>query len=203
MEINIDWEVIYHLRIVSLNTTWKLNLSQIYRLPLLQKIFKYEGFRDDSYMEESILSKELTAFKYFENTDLKKKEYFMIIENIFDEDPKLTPEVLNLLKDINWIFDIPEKAWILGQHQIYQILNPEYKFEFNTAIYQCVNCKIKVTKDLLNLKQECKFHGELIKAEKSYGSVLCCTSCGLESVNLSFITKCHTLPKHCFVIIKN
>ena len=124
MGTEIDWEITYNLRIVSLNTTWILNLSQINRLPLLKNIFKYENFKDDSYLEESKL--QIDNFYYHQESILKKKEYFLIIENIFDEDPLLPPDCYNFLNNINWIFEIQESEWNFAQKSVYKILNPNY-----------------------------------------------------------------------------
>ncbi|VVU94739.1 hypothetical protein CPAV1605_464 [seawater metagenome] len=198
---NIDWEIIYKIRIVSLNTTWVLNQSQIYRLPLLKNILNCNGdFKEDSYL--NISQAESNDFHYFENSILNKKEYNIILENIFEEDTELTPETVNLLFKIDWIFELPEEKWSLGQHQIYKILNPLYHKEINLTIYECINCKIKITEDLLNIKQECKFHGEIIKSTRHYGDLLNCKNCGFEINGTSLRPPCLSLPKHCFVLLK-
>ena len=191
----IDWEVIYNIRIVSLNSIWRLNSSQLYRLPLLKKIFHYDGFRDDSYLEESEIEK-LNNFSYFENITLKKKEYFIILEDIFEEDHQISPETINFLKDINWIFEIPEKDWSLPQKQIYKLVNPEYDYIQN--LYECINCKIKTTKEFIEMENECRFH--LNKLE--FNNDLICESCGYSFINGSGLNSgCKYLPKHIFVPI--
>ena len=202
MEKDIDWEIIYNLRIVSLNTTWKLNLSQINRLPLIKNIFSHQNFRDDSYLEESNIS--VDNFKYFSESILKKKEYFLIIENIFDEDPMLSPDCYKLLENIDWIFEKVESEWNFAEKTVYQILNPSYELYNLEKLYQCINCKIKVNSSLLFLDQECHFHCDLAKLERNYGEVLYCSSCGTEVSSINAKPPCKTLPKHCFIrYIKN
>ena len=40
MENNsIIWEENFHIRILSLNTSWNLNKSEIYKIPVLKNIF--------------------------------------------------------------------------------------------------------------------------------------------------------------------
>jgi len=193
MENNpIIWEENFHIRILSLNTTWNLNKSEIYKIPVLKNIFLNESFMKKSITTEE----ELEDIEFIPNYKYIKKNNYIILEDIFEENLELIPTVCNLLRDIKWIFNENQKNWCVSKKKTYQLLNPTFEFN-NKKIYKCINCKIIV--DSLEEQGECQFHPERILITRNYGKLSVCANCGYDFTSIGTNIGCKKLGKHVFV----
>lgn len=196
MENNsIIWEENFHVRILSLNTSWNLNKSEICKIPVLKNIFLNESFMKQSITEEE----ELTGIQFIPNHKYIKKDNYIILKDIFEDNIELIPTICNLLKDISWIFNENQKKWCISKKKTYQLLNPSFEFN-NKKFYKCINCKIIVDslEDNLEDQNECRFHPEKIIVKRNYGEIPLCGSCGYDYTSINTNNGCKKLKSHVF-----
>ena len=163
----------YHIRILSINSTWKLNGSQLFRIPILNNIFCNSNFLKESKtivtpIEETFIPGE----KYV------KKDHYIILNDIFEQDTLLPPITSKYLKNIDWIFGSKDIDWNIEQKKTYQVLNPSYIIN-QKKYYKCINCNIQ--SDDPNLEGECRFHPSKISLKtKEATERILCGECGFE-----------------------
>ena len=188
--------VSFHIRILSLNTTWNLNKSEIYRIPVLKNIFLNENFMKQSITED----KELEDINFISNHKYIKKDHYIILEDIFEANVELIPTICNLLKDIKWIFNDNQKDWCVSKKRTYQLLNPTFEFEESKKFYKCINCKIIVDnlEGSFEEQDECQFHPERIIVKRNYGKITLCGSCGYDYTSINTNLGCKKLKNHVF-----
>ena len=161
MEEQLIWEKFYNVRIISLNTSWRVNESQLKRLPYIYHMFGKSGFKDRSYYQEkiTIIEKEESLENF--SKDIHRLEKFIVLKDIYDDEPKIKSHILQYLYNIDWIFTKDETMWIEGEKIAYQLLNPEYQLSPSEKIYICINCGIKaIDENVETIKStECIFYG--------------------------------------------
>ena len=85
IDTNKYWEQYYHIRILSLNITWVINESQLYRLPVLYKILCNQNFKKDCFTK---ISKIDNIDFFLEDNNYYRKDNYIILQNIFEEEHK-------------------------------------------------------------------------------------------------------------------
>jgi rubrerythrin len=210
MEEQLIWEKFYNIRIISLNTSWRVNESQLKRLPYIYHMFGKSGFKDRSYYQEkiTIIEKEESLENF--SKDIHRLEKFIVLKDIYDDEPKIKSHILQYLYNIDWIFTKDETMWIEGEKIAYQLLNPEYQLSPSEKIYICINCGIKaIDENVETIKStECIFHGKIIESSNfvNTNKILICQDCGFNMdthMTQADQSKCHRVPSHSFLMCKN
>ena len=135
----------YSIVFKSLNTKWEINREQLKKLPIQEKCFGFDGFKNDSTMKE-----------YIDEDGIKTITHTLIREE-FSYAQTLKPMDLKYLKNITWIFNLAEDKWNVSQRRVYKSLNPGYEIETSSKIFVCSNCRIE-THEPDEIKTKCDFH---------------------------------------------